>query len=259
MSGSDLTPPRHASSNGPGHARQRNQRPPRPNNRGGKDGRRTRSRECGERLNQAKAQVVHGGFTEWLQAHCRVKPRQAQKYMKLAREWPAIEAKCASNAHLTIDEVLRPLDRGRKLTQRQIAEFLGVTARTVQRIVAEQREQEPTMSGSENPFDVGGDPFGEEGGGEESETEFGQDADRSPGSTKTSVESSDPPDPEEEFRTQRSKTIKTVEATMRAFDDLQRLRTGPDHSAAINQCKSLLTKARNSEVRSFRWRRRRRP
>ena len=203
------------------------------------------ARECGERLIQAKAQVVHGGFLPWLEANCRVKPRQAQKFMKLARDWPAIEAKCASNAHLTIDEVLRPLDGGRKLTQRQIAEFLGVTARTVQRIVAEQREQKPTMSGSENPFDVGGDPFGEEGGGEESETESGQDADRPPGSTETSGEPSKPPNPEEEFKTQRSRTIKTVEALMRAFDDLNRLRSHPDHDPAIKQCKSLLTKARN--------------
>ena len=65
------------------------------------------ARECGELLNQAKAQIAHGGFQEWLQANCRVKPRQAQNYMRLAREWPAIEAKCAPSAHLTIAGALQ--------------------------------------------------------------------------------------------------------------------------------------------------------
>ncbi len=64
------------------------------------------ARACGELLIQAKTQVGHGGFLEWLEANCRVKPRQSQKYMKLAREWPTIEAKCEFDAHLTIDGAL---------------------------------------------------------------------------------------------------------------------------------------------------------
>ena len=79
-------------------------------------------RECGELLIQAKDQIGHGGFLPWLEADCRVKPRQAQKYMKLAREWPAIEAKCASNAHLPIDEVLRLMDSGERQMQQEPAE-----------------------------------------------------------------------------------------------------------------------------------------
>lgn len=44
------------------------------------------ARECGELLVQAKDQIGHGGFLVWLTDNCRVKPRQAQKYMRLARE-----------------------------------------------------------------------------------------------------------------------------------------------------------------------------
>jgi hypothetical protein len=44
---------------------------------------------------------------------------------------------------------------------------------------------------------------------------------------------------------QRSKTIKTCEALMRAFDDLNMLLAKPDHPDAIAQCKLLLTIARN--------------
>lgn len=44
---------------------------------------------------------------------------------------------------------------------------------------------------------------------------------------------------------QRSKTIKTVEALMRAFDDLNLMLPKPQHGAAIERCKSLLTWARD--------------
>ena len=74
------------------------------------------ARECGEILNQAKDQIGHGGFLDWLEANCRVKPRQALKFMKLAREWPTIEGKCASNAHLPIEKALRLLGSGEKQT-----------------------------------------------------------------------------------------------------------------------------------------------
>ena len=51
--------------------------------------------------------------------------------------------------------------------------------------------------------------------------------------------------PAEEFRIQKSKTVKTAEALMRAFDDLNRLRKSQDHTQAIYGCKALLTIARN--------------
>lgn len=44
---------------------------------------------------------------------------------------------------------------------------------------------------------------------------------------------------------QRSKTVKTVEALMRAFDDLNLMLPKPQHGAAIERCKSLLTWARD--------------
>jgi len=39
-----------------------------------------------------------------------VKHRQAQKYMRLAHKWPAIEAKCAPSAHLTIAGALKLIE-----------------------------------------------------------------------------------------------------------------------------------------------------
>lgn len=49
---------------------------------------------------------------------------------------------------------------------------------------------------------------------------------------------------EERLQTQRQKTVKTVEALMRAFDDLQAMKAKREHAAAIESCKALLKVAR---------------
>ncbi len=52
-------------------------------------------------------------------------------------------------------------------------------------------------------------------------------------------------DPDEErIKTQRAKTVKTVEATMRAFDDLQAMKASHAHGMAIGKCKELLNIAK---------------
>lgn len=49
---------------------------------------------------------------------------------------------------------------------------------------------------------------------------------------------------EERLKTQRQKTVKTVEALMRAFDDLQVMLAKPDHDDVIRTCKALLKTAK---------------
>ncbi len=211
------------------------------------------ARECGELLNQAKAQIGHGGFLPWLETNCRVKPRQAQKFMKLAREWSAIEAKCAPSAYLTISGALRLLDSGEKLTQQEPAEVAGGTTRIVQRVVAERRDENATLSHSSDPFDEDADPFGE---GWEGEEDVGTDSDgqeaqqelpfrppkngREPSGASSNVRT-----PEEEFKLQQSKTIKTAEALIRALDDLSELRKSQKHEPAIDRCIELIRMTKN--------------
>jgi hypothetical protein len=51
-----------------------------------------KARECGEALLAAKQQVPHGEFGKWIDDNCpNVGRRQAQKYLRIHREWPAIE------------------------------------------------------------------------------------------------------------------------------------------------------------------------
>jgi hypothetical protein len=70
------------------------------------------ARRCGELLTQAKAAVPHGQWLPWLAEHCPdIGARQAQKYMRLAGGWPAIEAAANTNpeSYLTIDGALQLL------------------------------------------------------------------------------------------------------------------------------------------------------
>lgn len=49
---------------------------------------------------------------------------------------------------------------------------------------------------------------------------------------------------EDRLKTQRQKTVKTAEALMRAFDDLQCMKARAEHSGAIQACKQLLKTAK---------------
>ena len=94
---------------------------------------------CGEKLCQAKEALGHGQWLPWLEASCRVKERQARKYMKLAREMPELlDPNRHSSADLlginhaiallTADEEVKTeiqsrLDAGESVTVREIEQL----------------------------------------------------------------------------------------------------------------------------------------
>src|SRR5262245_37386076 len=54
-------------------------------------------------LMEAKEIVAHGEWIPWLQANCEIGPRQAQTYMRLARNRHKVEAiKTRCDSYLTI-------------------------------------------------------------------------------------------------------------------------------------------------------------
>ena len=69
------------------------------------------ARRCGDLLCQAKGERAHGKWIPWLQAHCPdVTPQTAQRYMRIARHWPELEAANASRVtHLSVREALELL------------------------------------------------------------------------------------------------------------------------------------------------------
>lgn len=144
------------------------------------------------------------------------------------------------------------LDSGKRLTQAQIADIAGVSRRTVERIVAERKPPKSDNVGFvDNPSDPFGDdddpftspPVSRSGGTEELPP---------PPSTESDAEAvgdgsgGEERDPKEVFRLQKAKAVKTVEALMRAIDDLNDLkRRRNEHQQAIDACKSILESARN--------------
>jgi hypothetical protein len=69
--------------------------------------------QAGLLLIEAKRRLPHGEFLPWLKENCVVSERQAQNYMRAARNWQALEAKSAPGADLTLKGALRLLSNRR--------------------------------------------------------------------------------------------------------------------------------------------------
>lgn len=69
-----------------------------------------RAKRAGDMLNTAKGKVAHGEWLPWLAVNCpRLSERTARSYMRLAKNWEALESKSADSAVLTIDAALKLL------------------------------------------------------------------------------------------------------------------------------------------------------
>ncbi|MBT6494847.1 MAG: DUF3102 domain-containing protein [Planctomycetaceae bacterium] len=72
--------------------------------------------QAGALLIDAKSLVPHGEWLPWLKKNVSVSHRQAQKWMRVSKEWPAIESNTNRNSHLTIDQglelIAEPRDAG---------------------------------------------------------------------------------------------------------------------------------------------------
>lgn len=76
------------------------------------------ARRAGELLEEVKAQLPHGAFGPWLSEHFHGSDRTARAYMRIARNWPAIE-KMAGSADLSIDGALRLIAAPKPATSAQ--------------------------------------------------------------------------------------------------------------------------------------------
>ena len=73
------------------------------------------AKEAGGLLMQAKRKVGHGNWEAWLSNNCQVSISMSQKYMRISREWTAIEAaKEERVTYLSIKGALKLLAKPRK-------------------------------------------------------------------------------------------------------------------------------------------------
>ena len=64
-------------------------------------------------LEEAKAQIGHGGWVRWLAANTNISLRTAQTYMQVARKFPELDAPKAQRvALLPLREMVRELSNG---------------------------------------------------------------------------------------------------------------------------------------------------
>ena len=176
----------------------------------------------------------------------------------LANEEHGLRTSQADKRH----RVITLLDSGKKLTQQQIAEIIGISRSTVQRIVADRKPEKASVTllqpslpeHPSDPFDAV-DPFGAEGEGDASGTETaGQEAHAEELPPRTPRIGMEEPGgnsngkvrtPAEEFTLQKSKTVKTAEALSRAISDLNRLKKNADVITLLAECKSIIGQVKN--------------
>ena len=66
--------------------------------------------EIGALLNEAKPQLKHGEWLDWLQDHCDLAPRTASAYMRLSKAYPALpEANRQRVTDLPVREALKAI------------------------------------------------------------------------------------------------------------------------------------------------------
>lgn len=74
------------------------------------------AKAAGDLLLEVKAALPHGAWLPWLRANCEVGDRQAQRYIRLAKNWSALEAANASAPTylpMSIDAALERLAKPR--------------------------------------------------------------------------------------------------------------------------------------------------
>ena len=84
--------------------------------------------EAGTLLIRAKGQVPHGAWLTWLATHCELSDRLAQKYMRVARDLPKLEAADPANTPRVAD-----------LSLRQALDLIAENSRTVLRVPEPER------------------------------------------------------------------------------------------------------------------------
>jgi len=63
---------------------------------------------AGQALTEAKQQLPHGQFADWVTKNCQCSNRSAQRYMRAVKRWPEIQerSKATPVSHLTLNEGL---------------------------------------------------------------------------------------------------------------------------------------------------------
>lgn len=220
--------------------------------------------EIGQELATARAILANhrnGTFIKWVEGACGFSERTAYNYMNAFERFGsfATVAKLEDTAMYALAAPKTPekaVSEAKKLADKGIS----VTAKLAKELIAKHRgESKPPTSNSsvnrtaspaprEPSTPPKPEPVGKAAPSEKCPNCAGSKWTEDDGwaCAKCHHPYGEPVgDPDEDrIGTQRSKTVKTVEALMRAFDDLHLLLPRSEHGDVITQCKSLLKTAK---------------
>jgi Protein of unknown function (DUF3102) len=80
----------------------------------------------GQKQTEAKALIKHGAWLPWLEDHCSLSERPAQKYMRIARAKEALVAKMPLTADLTIEGAIEALSATKPHSYLPPADFIKI-------------------------------------------------------------------------------------------------------------------------------------
>lgn len=189
--------------------------------------------KAGELLVQVKSLLPHGGFEKWISQNCDFSYDVASGYMRLHKRLEGkskvVRAQLLTDARsvTNLQNLLKPEENTTSPPKNRPPSGSATSGKSAPKDEPKDKPKDygkcPNCAGTKWSEDEEGvscakchHPHGEPAG----------DVD------------------DKQVSIQRSKTIKTVEALMRAFDDLQTICANGHHDAAIEGCKALLRMAR---------------
>jgi hypothetical protein len=118
--------------------------------------------KAGQLLLEAKGAIGHGGWIAWLKKNCQVSDRLAQKYMRVARELPKLDAANTPRvADLSFREALRltaqnasVITKSPEEDRQEILERSGTTARPMRYIAVQVKRERERARNEELVWDV---------------------------------------------------------------------------------------------------------
>lgn len=196
--------------------------------------------ETGEELLAAKATVPHGSWEPECERLFEGSASSARFYMAFAKNMAALPKRQRS-AILLLESTLEGAAKVAKKAAKPPAQN---TSRQGGAPAVVTPEPEPAS----DPFDEAADPEPADFGtcpncaGTKWDTDDDGNVDCAKCSHPWGEAAGDADD--DRVKTQRQKTVKTAEALMRAFDDLQVMKARAEHDEAIQGCKRLLALAK---------------
>lgn len=213
--------------------------------------------ELGRCLSDARALLDNEtSFRSWVESECGFSRSSAYNYIAVYEQF----GECPTVGHIELGalyqltksdraktKALRLADKGVRVTQSMakelVSECSGKDDATATK--AQEQDRRPPRSGTDKPAVVSESVPAEErcpncAGTKWTEDEFGKSCSRCHhpyGEPAGEVD-------DDRIGVQRSKTVKTAEALLRAFDDLQLLLAHDSHEEAVRLCKAVLKLAK---------------